>query len=135
MNYYKGNQGLVKFDSAGVTASTVAQVTDWKMTIEKAMIDNTRIGDTYGKTVGGLIKGSGSITLVYSASSAASFVEAVGIVGDAGTALFELYISSTNSKRIVFNGLINKASYSANSQEIATMTCDFVTTSTITLDL
>ena len=135
MNYYKGNQGLVKFDSAGVTASTVAQVTDWKMTVEKAMIDNTRIGDTHGKTVGGLIKGSGSITFVYSTSSAVSFVEAVGIVGDAGTALFELYISSTNSKRIVFNGLINKASYSANSQEIATMTCDFVTTSTITLDL
>jgi hypothetical protein len=135
MNYYKGYQGLVKFDSAGVSASTVAQVTDWKMTVEKAMIDNTRIGDTYGKTVGGLIKGSGSITFVYSASSAVSFVEAVGIVGDAGTALFELYISSTNAKRIVFNGLISKASYSANSQEIATMTCDFVTTGTITLDL
>jgi hypothetical protein len=135
MNYYRGSQGLVKFNAAGLTTSAVAQVTEWKMNIEKAMIDDTRIGDTYGKTVGGLIKGSGSITLVYSASSAATFVEAVNIVGDAGVALFELIISSTDSKRIVFNGLINKASYSGNSGEIATMTCDFVTRGTITLDL
>ena len=135
MLYYKGNQGIVKFSSTGGTTANLAQVTSWTMTVEKQTIDNTRINDTYASMVGGVIKGSGTVNLVYSSTSNSSFITAVNTPGDTGTASFELYVSTTGNKRILFKGVITKASYAGNSSEVATMSCDFVATGTITTTL
>jgi hypothetical protein len=105
------------------------------MTVEKQIFESTGINETYSRTYGGLVKGSGSVKLVYSAASSSAFIEAANTTGDNGTTIFELFISTIDNRKITFNGIITKASYAANSEEIATMTCDFVTTGAITLDL
>jgi hypothetical protein len=134
MAYYYGYQGSVKFNSTGGAAADVVQVTEWTMNVEKQIYDITRVNETYVRQVGGIISGSGTINLIYTGDNV-SLIEAVNSASDVGAALFELYISATDTKRIVFNGIINRASYGANRDDITTMSCDFVTTGAITLDL
>lgn len=134
MAYYYGYQGSVKFNSTGGAAATIVKVTDWTITVEKQTYETTQINDTYSKKCGGLISGSGTVNLIYTGDNN-TFIEAVNTSSDMGTALFELYLSETDTKRIVFNGLITRSTYSANKDEVATMSCEFVTNGTITLDL
>ena len=104
------------------------------MRVEKQVYETTQINDTYSKKAGGLISGSGTVNLIYTGDNT-TFIEAVNTSSDAGTALFELYLSETDTKRIVFNGIITTASYSAAVDDVSKMSCDFVTNGTITLDL
>jgi hypothetical protein len=134
MAYYYGYQGSVKFNSTGGAAATIVKVTEWTISVEKQIYETTQINDTYSKKCGGLISGSGTVNLIYTGDNN-SFIEAVNTSSDAGQALFELYLSETDTKRIVFNGIITKASYSASVEDISKMSCDFVTNGTITLDL
>ena len=134
MAYYYGYQGSVKFNSTGGTAATLVQVTDWNMSVEKQIHETTQSIDTYAKKRGGLISGSGTVNLIYTGDNN-TFIEAVNTSSDAGTALFELYLSQADTKRIVFNGIITNASYSAAVDDVSKMSCDFVTNGTITLDL
>jgi len=96
--------------------------------------ETTQINDTYSKKCGGLISGSGTVNLIYTGDNN-TFIEAVNTSSDTGTALFELYLSQADTKRIVFNGIITNASYSAAVDDVSKMSCDFVTNGTITLDL
>jgi hypothetical protein len=134
MAYYYGYQGSVKFNSTGDTATTLVQVTDWTITVEKQTYETTQINDTYSKKRGGLISGSGTVNLIYTGDNNA-FIEAVNTSSDTGQALFELYLSQADTKRIVFNGIITSSSYSASVDDVSKMSCDFVTNGTITLDL
>jgi len=134
MAYYYGYQGSVKFNSTGGTAATLVQITDWSMSVEKQVYETTQINDTYSKKCGGLISGSGTVNLIYTGDNN-TFIEAVNTSSDTGTALFELYLSQADTKRIVFNGIITNASYSAAVDDVSKMSCDFVTNGTITLDL
>lgn len=134
MAYYYGYQGSVKFNSTGGATTAVVQVTDWTITVEKQTIETTQINDLYSKKVGGLISGSGTVNLIYTGDNN-TFIEAVNTSSDTGTAAFELYLSETDTKRITFNGIITRSTYSANKDEVATMSCEFVTNGTITLDL
>lgn len=134
MAYYYGYQGSVKFNSTGGAAATLVQITDWSMSVEKQVYETTQINDTYSKKCGGLISGSGTVNLIYTGDNN-TFIEAVNTSSDTGTALFELYISQADTKRIVFNGIITNASYSAAVDDVSKMSCDFVTNGTITLDL
>jgi hypothetical protein len=134
MAYYYGYQGSVKFNSTGGAAATLVQITDWSMSVEKQVYETTQINDTYSKKVGGIISGSGTVNLIYTGDNN-TFIEAVNTASDAGVALFELYLSQADTKRIVFNGIITNASYSASTDDVSKMSCDFVTNGTITLDL
>lgn len=134
MAYYYGYQGSVKFNSTGGAATAIARVTDWTITVEKQTYETTQVNDTYSKKCGGLISGSGTITLLYTGDNN-SFIEAVNSSSDMGLALFELYLSEVDTKRIVFNGIITRATYGAKVDEVATVSCEFVTNGTITLDL
>jgi hypothetical protein len=98
MAYYYGYQGSVKFNSTGGAAATLVQITDWSMSVEKQVYETTQINDTYSKKCGGLISGSGSVNLIYTGDNN-TFIEAVNTSSDAGTALFELYISQADTKR------------------------------------
>lgn len=138
MAFYRGQQGSVKFDDAGATAVTIASTRSWSMTVEKESLDTTALGATYRANAGGLISGSGTCELMYTASSADetnAFIEMVNTANDQGEALFELYLDTSGTKKITFDGVITSAEYSATVGELEVITINFVTNGTITLDV
>jgi len=138
MAFYRGQQGSVKFDDAGSSAATIASTRSWSLTVEKESLDTTALGATYRANVGGLISGSGTCELMYTASSADEtnvFIEHVNTASDDGGALFELFLDTSGTKKISFDGVITSAEYSATVGEIEVITVNFVTNGTITLDI
>ena len=138
MAFYRGQQGSVKFDDAGSSAAAITSTRSWSMTVEKESLDTTALGDTYRANVGGLISGSGTVELLYTASSADEtnvFIEHVNTATDEGTALFELYLDTSGTKKISFDGVMTSAEYSATVGEIEVITVNFVTNGAITLDI
>jgi hypothetical protein len=138
MAFYRGEQGSVKFDDAGASLSTIASTRAWSMTIEKDVLETTVLGATYKANIGGLVAGSGSVELIYSASSADetnAFIKAANNPTDQGGAAFELFLDTTGTKKILFNGLITSADYSATVGELEVITCNFVTNGAITTSI
>ena len=138
MAFYRGQQGSVKFDDAGSSAAAITSTRSWSMTVEKESLETTALGATYAANVGGLISGSGSVELLYTASSSDEtnvFIEAANTAADTGVALFELYLDTTGTKKISFDGVITSADYSATVGELEVVTCNFVTNGAITLDI
>jgi len=138
MAFYRGQQGSIKFDDAGSSAATITSTRSWSLTVEKESLDVTALGATYRANVGGLISGSGSCEVLYTASSADetnAFIEMVNSTNDEGAALFELYMDTSGGKKISFDGVITSAEYSATVGEIEIITLNFVTNGTITLDI
>ena len=138
MAFYRGQQGSVKFDDAGATGVTITSTRSWSLTVEKESLDTTALGATYRANVGGLISGSGTVEVLYTASSADEtnvFIEHVNTATDEGLALFELFLDTTGTKKISFDGVITSAEYSATVGEIEVITLNFVTNGAITLDI
>ena len=138
MAFFRGQQGSIKFDDAGSSAATITSTRSWSLTVEKESLDVTALGATYRANVGGLISGSGSCEVLYTASSADetnAFIEMVNSTNDEGAALFELYMDTSGGKKISFDGVITSAEYSATVGEIEIITLNFVTNGTITLDI
>jgi len=138
MAFFRGQQGSVKFDDAGSSAATIASTRSWSLTVEKESLDTTSLGATYRANVGGLISGSGTCEVLYTASSSDetnAFIEMVNTANDEGAALFELYMDTTGTKKISFDGVITSAEYSATVGEIEVITLNFVTNGAITLDI
>lgn len=138
MAFYRGQQGSVKFDDAGTTAAAITSTRSWSLTVEKESLDTTALGATYRANVGGLISGSGTCEILYTASSADEtnvFIEHVNTANDEGIALFELYLDTSGTKKISFDGVITSAEYSATVGEIEVITLNFVTNGAITLDI
>jgi hypothetical protein len=138
MAFYRGQQGSVKFDDGGATGVTIASTRSWSLTVEKESLDTTALGATYRANVGGLISGSGTVEVLYTASSADEtnvFIEHVNTATDEGTALFELFLDTTGTKKVSFDGVITSAEYSATVGEIEVITVNFVTNGAITLDI
>lgn len=138
MAFYRGQQGSVKFDDAGSSAAAITSTRSWSLTVEKESLDTTALGATYRANVGGLISGSGSCEILYTASSADEtnvFIEHVNTANDEGAALFELYLDTSGTKKISFDGVITSAEYSATVGEIEVITLNFVTNGAISLDI
>ena len=138
MAFYRGQQGSVKFDDAGTTAAAIASTRSWSLTVEKESLDTTALGATYRANVGGLISGSGTVELLYTASSSDetnAFIEMANSATDQGDALFELFLDTTGTKKVSFDGVITSAEYSATVGEIEVITVNFVTNGTITMDI
>ena len=138
MAFYRGQQGSVKFDDAGVTTATIASTRSWSLTIEKEALETTALGDTYRGNVGGLISGSGTCEVLYTASSADEtnvFIKAANTATDQGVASFELFLDTAGTKKISFVGVITSAEYSATVGEIEVITINFVTNGTITTSI
>jgi hypothetical protein len=138
MAFYRGQQGSVKFDDSGATGVTIASTRSWSMTVEKESLDTTALGATYRANVGGLISGSGTVELLYTATSADetnAFIEMVNSATDQGEALFELFLDTSGTKKISFDGVITSGEYTATVGEIEIITVSFVTNGTITLDI
>ena len=138
MAFYRGQQGSVKFDDGGATGVTITSTRSWSLTVEKESLDTTALGATYRANVGGLISGSGTCEILYTASSADEtnvFIEHINTANDAGEALFELYLDTSGTKKISFDGVITSAEYSATVGEIEVITLNFVTNGAIALDI
>ena len=138
MAFYRGQQGSVKFDDAGSSAAAITSTRSWSLTVEKESLDTTALGATYRANVGGLISGSGTCEILYTASSADEtnvFIEHVNTANDEGLALFELFLDTTGTKKISFDGVITSAEYSATVGEIEVITLNFVTNGAITLGI
>jgi hypothetical protein len=138
MAFYRGQQGSVKFDDAGSSAAAITSTRSWSLTVEKESLETTALGATYRANVGGLISGSGTCEVLYTASSADEtnvFIKHANTATDQGAALFELFLDTTGTKKISFNGVITSAEYSATVGEIEVITLNFVTNGAITLDI
>lgn len=138
MAFYRGEQGSVKFDDAGSTTTAIASTRSWSMTVDKDVLETTALGATYKSNIGGLISGSGSVELIYSATSADEtnvFIEAANTATDQGVAAFELFLDTSGTKKISFVGLITSADYGATVGELEVITCNFVTSGAITLGI
>jgi hypothetical protein len=138
MAFYRGEQGSVKFDDAGSTTAVIASTRSWSMTVEKDVLETTALGATYKSNIGGLIAGSGTVELIYTASSSDEtnvFIEAANTATDQGVAAFELFLDTAGTKKISFVGLITSADYGATVGELEVITCNFVTSGAITLGI
>jgi len=138
MAFFRGQQGSVKFDDAGSTAAAISSTRSWSLTVEKESLDTTALGDTYRANVGGLISGSGTCEILYTASSSDetnTFIEHVNTATDAGGALFELFLDTSGDKKITFDGVITSAEYSATVGEVEVITVSFVTNGAITMGI
>ena len=135
MAFYRGEEGSVKFDDAGSSASAITSTRSWSLTLDKEVLETTVMGDTYAGNVGGIISGNGSVEVIYTASSSdetAAFIDHINTATDEGTALFELFLDTSGSKKITFDGVVTSAELSATVGEIEIITVNFVTNGTIT---
>ena len=71
MAFYRGTEGSVKFDDAGTSAAAIASTTGWTLNVVKETVDTTLIGDRtgYKGTEGGIISGTGTVKVLYTATS------------------------------------------------------------------
>ena len=135
MAFYRGEEGSVKFDDAGSSNAAITSTRSWSLTLDKEVLSTTVMGDTYGGNVGGIIQGSGSVEVIYTASSSdetAAFIDHINTATDEGTASFELFLDTSGDKKISFDGVVTSADLSATVGEIEIITVNFTTNGTIT---
>jgi len=135
MAFFRGEEGSVKFENDGAATVALASTRSWSLTINKDTLDVTDHGSTSREFVGGLISGSGSVELMYTASSAdetAAFLQDVLTTEDNANAAFELFLDTSGGKKISFSGIITSMDTSATVGELEVITCNFITSGAIT---
>lgn len=138
MAFFRGEEGSVKFENDGSSMVTLASTRSWSLTINKDTLDVTDHGSTSREFVGGLISGSGSVELMYTASSAdetAAFLQDVLTTEDNANAAFELYLDTSGGKKVAFSGIITSMDTSATVGELEVITCNFITSGAITASI
>ena len=138
MAFFRGEEGSVKFKNSSGTTETIVSTTGWTLDTTKDTLDVTAHGATSRSFVGGLISGSGSIDLIYTAASSnetQNLVKDVLTAEDAGDAQFELFLDTSGTKKVSFNGIITGTTYSASVGDLNTVSVSFVTNGDITAAL
>ena len=85
--------------------------------------------------MGSLISGSGTVDLLYTATSGddtAEIITDVLTAEDAGDASFNLFLDTSGSKKLTFNGTITGTTYSSTVGDLNTVSVNFTTNGTIT---
>ena len=135
----RGEQGAVQFETGSGTLATVVGTRSWSLTITKETYETTDHGDTFRNFIGGLISGSGTVELVYDpdATGQAGFIEDVVKTNDATDASFELFTTgtTTGTDSVQFGGIITSMEITSTVGELVVVSCDFVTSGTITSNL
>ena len=135
MAFIRGEEGSVKFKNGSGTTEAIVSTTSWSLDISKDVLDVTAHGATSRANVGGLISGSGSIDFLYTAASGNETANLLGDVlttEDAGDAQFELFLDTSTSKKVSFNGIVTGTSLSSTVGDISTVSVSFQTTGAIT---
>jgi hypothetical protein len=135
----RGEQGAVQFDAAGSSNATIVGTRSWSLTVTKETYETTDHGDTFRAFVGGLVSGSGTVELVYDpdATGQAAFLEDIVTTNDPADATFELFTTGTTSgtDSVSFAGIITSMEITSTVGELVIVSCDFVTSGTITSNL
>ena len=135
----RGEQGAVQFETGSGSLATVVGTRSWSLTITKETYETTDHGDTFRNFIGGLISGSGTIEIVYDpdATNQPEIIEDVIKTNDAVDASFELFTTGTTSgtDSVSFNGIITDMEITSTVGELVVVTCNFVTSGTITSNL
>ena len=135
----RGEAGSVTFETGSGSLATVVGTRSWSLSITKETLDTTVHGNTFRQFVGSMISGSGTVELVYDpdATGQAGFLEDVIKAGDAADASFELFTtgSSTGTDSVAFGGIVTDMEISSTVGELVIVSCNFITSSTITSNL
>ena len=105
------------------------------MDVTKDTLDITAHGDTSRKNIGSLKSGSGTVDLIYTATSGDNTAEIITDVltsEDSGDASFNLFLDTSGSKKLSFNGIITGTTYSSTVGDLNTVSVSFITTGDIT---
>ena len=135
MAFFRGEEGSVSFDNGTGSVGAVASTTAWSLDITKDTLDVTALGDTSRKNIGSLKSGSGTVDLIYTATSGDDTAEIITDVltsEDAGDASFNLFLDTSGSKKLSFNGVITGTTFSSTVGDLSTVSVSFVTTGDIT---
>ena len=135
----RGEQGAVQFETGSGSLATVVGTRSWSLTITKETYETTDHGDTFRNFIGGLISGSGTVELVYDpdATGQAGLIEDIVKTNDATDASFELFTTgtSTGTDSLQFGGIITDMEITSTVGELVIVSCNFVTSGTITSNL
>ena len=135
MAFFRGEEGSVSFDNGTGSVGAVASTTAWTLDVTKDTLDVTAHGDTFRKNVGSLISGTGTVDLIYTATSGDDTAELITDVltsEDSGDAAFNLFLDTSATKKLSFNGTITGTSYSSTVGDLSTISVSFVTNGAIT---
>lgn len=135
MAFYRGEEGSVSFEKDGGSTAAIASTRSWNLSVTKESLEVTDHGDTFRTYVGGLISGTGSVEVLYTASSGdgtADFISDVLTTEDTGNATFELFMDTSGAKKVSFAGIITSMDLTATVGDLEVITCNFVTCGTIT---
>ena len=138
MAFFRGEEGSVSFDNGTGTVGAIASTTAWTLDVTKDTLECTAHGDTSRKYVGSLKSGSGTADLIYTATSGDDTAEIITDVltsEDSGDAAFNLFLDTSGSKKVSFNGIITGTTYSAAVGDLNTVSVSFVTNGDITAAL
>ena len=134
-HFFRGEEGSVSFDNGTGSVGAVASTTAWTLDTTKDTLETTSHGATSRSFVGSLISGSGTVDLLYTATSGDNTAEIISDVlttEDAGDASFNLFLDTSGSKKLSFNGIITGTSLASTVGEISTVSVSFITTGDIT---
>ncbi len=137
MAFYRGEEGSVKFKNTSGTVATVASTRSWNFSFNKDVLDCTAHGATNRSYVGSFIDGSGSVELLYTASSGdetQEFIKDVLTTEDPADAQFELYLDTSGSKKLAFNGLVTGAEFGTSVGDLQAVTVNFQMSGALTAD-
>ena len=135
MAFFRGEEGSVKFKNTAGTVAAVTATRSWSLSISKDTLDCTAQGATSRSYVGGFIDGSGSVELLYTASSGDETAELINDVlttEDDGTAKFELFLDTSTSKKLTFDGIVTGAEFGTSVGDLVSVTVNFQVNGAIT---
>ena len=135
MAFFRGEEGSVSFDNGTGSVGAVASTTAWTLDTTKDTLETTAHGDTARRFVGSLISGSGTVDLLYTATSGDNTAEIISDVlttEDAGDAQFELFLDTSGSKKVSFTGIVTGTSLSAATGDLETVSVSFISSGAIT---
>ena len=135
MAFFRGEEGSVKFKNGTGTTEAIVSTTGWTLDTTKDTLECTGHGDTFRKYVGSLMSGSGTIDFLYTAASGnetANLLADVLTAEDPADAQFELFLDTSGTKKVSFNGIVTGTSLSATTGDIETVSVSFITNGSIT---
>ena len=135
MAFFRGEEGSVSFDNGTGSVGAIASTTAWTLDVNKDTLECTAHGDTSRKYVGALISGSGTVDLLYTATSGDDTAEIITDVltqEDSGDASFNLFLDTSGAKKYSFNGLVTGVGAASTVGELTTQTVNFQVSGDVT---
>ena len=94
MAFFRGEEGSVSFDNGTGSVGAIASTTSWTLDVVKDTLETTAHGATSRSFVGSLITATGTVDLLYTATSGddtAEIITDILTAEDAGDASFSLF--------------------------------------------